>query len=455
MDKRCYRCGVILVNQEQSMRQIVDIDNIIKYRCYNRCDTRMMKIKRETLENNLKQKRLKREREVERQKNIQRTEKGQRQILEEETKRQEQQIENSKILKIKICKCCFSEVENVNNLFGCSNITSKNKHKVCYDCLSMYFEHNFNNGLCSLDCMFDKTDDCHGVYTMDHMNHCLDRKKADKYTNNYEMNEIKKISNLINNYQICPSCKKYGVEVHPSTLKMATKIWIRCEKCKQRWCSFCIREETNHRKKCYAVDYDNTMNSDEYVVNKIEEVEKIIVNIIDDIVVHKCPYCNTSYIKEEGCNLITCSSCNGRSCFLCREKITERKNNSYYWHFKDHVFNDGDSTCPLFNYNQNEIGANLKYVKNRIQESIHDFILSNDIEINTLVYYILKFNNKYSNNMSLKEIIDDIRIPRKYKSNIFITRHKNKHRLSYDYLKKYNKLKKLWFPFYIIHIMFL
>lgn len=52
-----------------------------------------------------------------------------------------------------------------------------------------------------------------------------------------------------------------------------------------------------------------------------------------------CPRCNTSFVKNAGCNKLTCP-CGYRMCYVCRADLTDEG----YRHFCDHFRPDGDPT---------------------------------------------------------------------------------------------------------------
>lgn len=423
MNKECYRCNKRFNNTNQYM---ILLNNGIRYRCYGRCDQELMRLKRLRFEEECLKKRLRFEEE-----------KYQQRFLE-------RQKEQKKIDAIKKCKCCFGDFDIVN-LYSCSKITAENKHKVCESCLIMYLKFNLNNGACSLDCMFERSDTCHGTYNLETIYAFLNEKEYEIYKDNYEIYEIQKLSNLIDNYQICPNCEKYGSIVSKSQLTMKYRVWINCSKCQLQWCSYCLKKRIFYNGSdchCYRIEYDKNViarETEAELLKKIEYIENIICNTINELIIHKCPYCNVSYIKEYGCNLITCNTCRGKSCYLCNEKILQPRENSYYWHFKNHALNDDINACPLFNYTENLDDENTVYVKNKIQLKLNDFQDSNNKYINTLLYYILKYNT--NSIINLCDFLNNIKIDNKLKKESYITYHKKKHPLAYIYLKKHNKLK--------------
>jgi TRIAD3 protein (E3 ubiquitin-protein ligase RNF216) len=42
----------------------------------------------------------------------------------------------------------------------------------------------------------------------------------------------------------------------------------------------------------------------------------------------ECYQCHTKYVKEEGCNKMTCPSCGAKMCYLCKEPVKVTQNYS-------------------------------------------------------------------------------------------------------------------------------
>ncbi|XP_018569505.1 E3 ubiquitin-protein ligase RNF216-like [Anoplophora glabripennis] len=93
-----------------------------------------------------------------------------------------------------------------------------------------------------------------------------------------------------------------------------------CRKCK----------EPNHLPlKCEEVEKDENVKARTYIENKMTEA-----------LLRKCWHCGINFIKDEGCNKMTCP-CGASMCYLCREPVTD------YSHFK-WMSNDKYELCPLF-----------------------------------------------------------------------------------------------------------
>ena len=310
--------------------------------------------------------------------------------------------EETKINNIKICKCCYTDEYYDINLMRCDKITSKNSHKVCIDCFNHYIDVQIKDNNANIICIFNGSDKCDGKYDINIIKCLLDENKFNKYYDLYLISEVKELAKSINNYQICPNCAKYGLEID---INNEQKIEIKCGRCEFTWCNLCRKKY--HDEHCYLIKIDEI---------KKEEQNNIILNIINDIkskkIIHKCPHCNTSFIKTEGCNMMTCEHCHGYSCYICGDKIFPKFNSKYY-HFKGHALNDGNGTCPLYNNNilENIVAGNINYNFTQIIKEF-DILLNVNKNINIKKQIYENIKKSYNKEKIPSEIIN---IGKKYK----------------------------------------
>ena len=233
-------------------------------------------------------------------------EKIQRENLEKE--QEKIRLEKEKAFEeLNECKCCFGEYDH-QELIGCDKADSDNRHLVCKDCVKRHIIVSIGNSNIDLKCIFDNTDNCNGFYTNNIFKTVLNEQEYEKFTDLYEISEIRQIASIIPNYQICPKCRKYGIQIESNQ-----RVHIRCGKCNFEWCNLCQKQ--SHQKDCV---YIQIPIEDKQLITHIEN---LLVEIRNNIVMHTCPHCNSRFIKEEGCNLIKCSTCNGHSCYVCGVKI--------------------------------------------------------------------------------------------------------------------------------------
>lgn len=297
------------------------------------------------------------------------------------------------------CNCCMCDYEDDELIF-----CDKNKnHITCRECIKQYINVMISDGSCSLSCMFHNSDNCGGLYYMEDIEYVYEneicKKSINKFFEIYEINNVKNLSLLLNDFQVCPHCLKYGLQVDNDI----GIINLECGLCKKIWCNQCRREH-NGGKNCYFIDdiYDESGNID--LKEVIVVIDNTINNIISKILIDTCSHCKTSYIKTEGCNLITCSNCGKYTCDCCGMKIKPILVEggtiiSKYHHFKGNEYNNGSSNCPLY-YDNVQIRnkqTNHKFKMNKIDYELQKLLDNNIIYKDVITKRIVKIKNEMGN----------------------------------------------------------
>lgn len=323
----------------------------------------------------------------------QRIEKIENEKLEEERLQEEERIrlEKEKEFKeINECKCCFGEYEH-NELISCDKANSDNRHLICTDCMKRHIGVCVENSNIELKCIFDNTDNCNGFYNENTFRTILSEDEYKKFIDLYEISEIRQIASIIPNYQICPKCRKYGIQIESNN-----RLNIICGKCNFEWCNLCQKQ--SHQKDCF---YINISIDHKDIINHIEN---LLVEIRNKIVMHTCPHCNSRFIKEEGCNLIKCSTCNGHSCYVCGVKIFSVQN-SFYHHFKGHALNKTNSNCELWNGKDGSINSNIDSNNRKLLSNYKNILKINSVKLRPVIYkQILKYHYKDNLKNEVKKI---------------------------------------------------
>ena len=81
---------------------------------------------------------------------------------------------------------------------------------------------------------------------------------------------------------------------------------FNCPECHELSCKLC-NKKYHPGRTCEQADIDP---------NRIVEYQ------MSEAIVKHCPKCNTQYVKEEGCNHMTCPICKTYSCYLCGQPFT-------------------------------------------------------------------------------------------------------------------------------------
>jgi TRIAD3 protein (E3 ubiquitin-protein ligase RNF216) len=265
--------------------------------------------------------------------------------------------------KLTTCKCCYDASLPNDKLIRCSKATSKNEHLVCGDCIIGSIKSQISSGVASFGCILDTHDAssnaCGGMIAMEVFKEKLD---AETFTKLNELVEVKSASEQatkLDNYQLCPFCSRYGCVLVPPAIG-------DCDKCGKKWCATCRREEHGSRH-CYELEFKLGAT----LRDRCNMIDRMIHEIMTNQTSHKCPSCKATFIKEEGCNKITCNKCHAYSCYVCGEFIPHEVG---YRHF-----GASQGLCILWPENSNNSkSGNIQYTRKQIHNELEKFIEMND-----------------------------------------------------------------------------
>ena len=268
------------------------------------------------------------------------------------------------------CQCCYTEYD-FKEMMMCSKACSEFKHVFCKDCIKGYIEAGISDNKANINCMMHQ--DCNSIYTLETINKCITNEKILSQLNELiQINDSIEMSKILDNYHTCPFCQKYGC--------IADDIqYIECKRCNKEWCILCKME--NHGKnKCGKIN-DKT---------NIDAIRQIVSETLTNALTHKCPKCSTKYIKEDGCNKMTCPTCGSYSCYVCNLLI-QPIDGKYYYHFvgSGSYEKKTGSICPLYNGTSQDKG-NSKYNNDKLIKSCNEILFVNTYEIQQIMLIEMK-----------------------------------------------------------------
>lgn len=285
----------------------------------------------------------------------------------EETKEdttEETEEEMKEETKEVVCKCCCSPVDvSVASYMSCSN--RRKQHTVCEDCVQGHVQSNLNQGVATCKCMFDPSEKCGGIYSRTKLLSMLPPETVERFEDALQVCEVSAMSKQIDNFHICPHCSKFGVIVNEKYDKT-----LQCQHpaCGKSWCAKC-RQEHAPNKSC--LKYTRAFTP--------ESVAAFVSFQISNAILHKCPRCFTSFVKEDegtngaGCNAMNCPKCRVHSCYLCNAVLPSH---DYYRHFKGNSSPASDRRCVLYNAYGTDAG-NKQYHQTRIVNACMAMLLEN------------------------------------------------------------------------------
>ncbi|OHF00534.1 ubiquitin-conjugating enzyme [Colletotrichum orchidophilum] len=217
------------------------------------------------------------------------------------------------------CGCCFGEFA-VNRMVCCENEI----HVFCVDCARRNAETAVGLSKYELLCM--STDGCSAGFSRkerlkfidDQLSAALDR---------IESEAVLRMAG-IENLETCPFCP-YAAE-YPS---VDINKEFKCDnpECQLVSCRLC-REETHLPRTCEEAASDGT-----------EGARRQIEEAMSTALIRKCNKCGMAFVKESGCNKMTCTKqgCRNIQCYVCSKSCD-------YDHFDDRTRGGKQGNCPLF-----------------------------------------------------------------------------------------------------------
>ena len=108
-----------------------------------------------------------------------------------------------------------------------------------------------------------------------------------------------------------------------------------------------------------------------------EEARKKIEEQLTEAMIRECWKCKVKYLKEEGCNKMTCPKCGSKMCYLCKEPVSD------YTHFYGQGGEPSATRkCPLWTdtrqLHAQEVASAAAKAKEELEKSNISFTLEHD-----------------------------------------------------------------------------
>ncbi|KAL8290442.1 hypothetical protein RQP46_002700 [Phenoliferia psychrophenolica] len=232
------------------------------------------------------------------------------------------------------CGCCFTDI-GFSLLVQCTE-----GHSFCQDCVLGLVNSQIGLRKYILPCMSTEGEACKAVYPESETSKFLPA------TTQAALHKLKQEKELdaaeIEGLAKCPFCPYAQIIDNPNE-----RLFICArEDCGKTTCLQCKKED-HLPKSCAEMDLDKKIDG----IHKVEEA-------MSQALIRKCPKCSEPYIKEDGCNKITCPSCRTVSCYIC-SKIVKG-----YEHFanagSNATYTEPGATCPLWD---NQAERNFKEIE--------------------------------------------------------------------------------------------
>lgn len=273
------------------------------------------------------------------------------------------------------CRCCQS-ILSFDDLIKCTGSSEKYRHAFCKECVGGYVNSALDDRKAQIMCMMSmmRNEGCGGRYTETDIRLCIPEKIYSNFENIMDINDTSQFCKIFDDYTICPFCSKYGCIADQEIL------YVKCGRCEKTWCVRCRKEQHGIDPCCKIKDSTD-----------LDGIRKIINETITEALTHTCPNCEIKYIKDTGCNMMTCASCEANSCYICGKLLPKRIINDNiikYYHFKDSGSVDPDAICILWNDRDGKSSdhGNATYNNEKLRMKCQQLI---DINENVIVKKII------------------------------------------------------------------
>ncbi|KAF9234720.1 hypothetical protein BU15DRAFT_52263 [Melanogaster broomeanus] len=201
------------------------------------------------------------------------------------------------------CGCCFSSYP-FDKMIQCPEA-----HLFCSSCMTSYASNQLGEHNPNILCM-DQSG-CKLPFPESELGRFLSPKLLELYHRVKQRKEIEAAG--LDHLEECPFCE-YQCVIENGMEKL-----FRCEngECGAVTCRECKKPDHLPRS-CKEVEDDKHLDA-----------QHVIEEAMTRALMRNCPKCQKSFIKEMGCNKMTCPNCHTLSCYICRSIING------YDHFSD------------------------------------------------------------------------------------------------------------------------
>ncbi|KAF5323866.1 hypothetical protein D9611_008259 [Ephemerocybe angulata] len=227
------------------------------------------------------------------------------------------------------CQCCFSP-HPPSSISSCPSA-----HSFCHDCIGEYAAIRLGEQQTDILCMFSGQVQCQLSFTPSTLEEILPQPLLTLYGRLRQQKELKEA--CIEGLEECPFCD-YACVMEVTLQEMPTFKCQNVEQCGLFSCRIC-RAKDHPGVLCTDLDGDGP-------VDGRLAVEEAMTRAL----LRTCPNCPSQFIKEDGCNRMTCPQCGIFSCYVCRQAIAgydhfDPRNPTDRNAFPDNALN---SKCPLY-----------------------------------------------------------------------------------------------------------
>ncbi|KAK8080527.1 hypothetical protein PG997_008345 [Apiospora hydei] len=218
------------------------------------------------------------------------------------------------------CGCCLDDVP-LNRMVQCDG---EEAHSFCRPCMKKQAESQIGYQKYQLTCM--SMEGCQAGFSASQRKTFLDEKLqvALDRIEQQAMLEMAGIESL----ETCPFCP-FAMEYPPV--------------------------EENKEFRCANADS---------ATEEGHEARHTIEEAMSEAIIRRCNSCKNPFIKQDGCNKITCTRCRTIQCYVCRQTVKG------YDHFNDATRGGKEGQCPLFDATEERHEAEVQRAQEEMRKKV-------------------------------------------------------------------------------------
>ncbi|KAJ4380569.1 hypothetical protein N0V86_003928 [Didymella sp. IMI 355093] len=204
------------------------------------------------------------------------------------------------------CQCCFAQYP-LNRMITCSG---KDIHFFCMNCMKQYVETEIGQSKCRPVCF--ASIECRGAFSRAQLQQVLNQKTFERLEHLQQQEDLAAAG--LDFLSECPFCD-YKAECPPVEVDKE----FRCQntKCCKTSCRLC-NKETHIPLSCEEAKKDDKIT-----------LRHVVEEAMSAALIRKCNKCQQPFVKEYGCNKMSCSNCGNKQCYICSKNVNN------YEHFGD------------------------------------------------------------------------------------------------------------------------
>lgn len=254
------------------------------------------------------------------------------------------------------CGCCYVDFP-IHRMVQCDG---QREHMFCLQCARRNAEAQIGLSRWELQCM--STDGCSGGFSHGERSRFLDPKLMEAL-DRIEADSVVNLAGIT--LAKCPFCS-FAAEYPP--IDQDREFRCGSEACMEISCRLC-GEKSHIPKTC-----------DEARTDSNRSARLIIEEAMSVAMIRTCNKCKSPFIKDFGCNKMTCpvTTCRNMQCYICSKDCD-------YNHFVQKHVRPEDSQCPLYDNSEDRHEKEVKEAQDKITREVKSErpdIAQENLEIN-------------------------------------------------------------------------